>query len=59
MLVQEAEAALRREGIQKIFGLVFKDNEPANAFWESQGYTVRTNLNYRNKSFNENIPKGE
>ena len=59
MLVRAAEEALSREGIHKIFGLVFKDNEPANAFWESQGYTVRTNLHYRNKSLNENIPQGE
>ncbi len=58
-LVKEAEQALKKEGIQKIFGLVFKDNETANAFWESQGYSLRTNLNYRNKSLNPDIPTGE
>ena len=58
-LVKEAEQALQKEGIQKIFGLVFKDNETANAFWESQGYSLRTNLNYRNKSLNPDIPTGE
>ena len=58
-LVSTAEGALKKEGIQKIFGLVFKDNEPANSFWESQGYTLRTNLNYRNKSLNDEIPAGE
>lgn len=58
-LVREAEEALRREGITKVFGLVFKDNDAANAFWETQGYTLRTNLNYRNKSLNENVPQGE
>ena len=58
-LVTSAEAALRKEGIQKIFGLVFKDNDAANNFWESQGYTLRTNLNYRNKSLNQEIPAGE
>ena len=58
-LVQNAEEALRKEGITKIFGLVFKDNEPANAFWEEQGYTLRTNLNYRNKSLNQDVPQGE
>ena len=58
-LVSIAEKALKEEGIQKIFGLVFKDNDPANAFWESQGYSLRTNLNYRNKSLNEDIPVGE
>ena len=59
MLVQKAEAALSREGINKVFGLVFKDNDGANNFWEEQGYTLRTNLNYRNKSLNENVPQGE
>lgn len=59
LLVQKAEDALRNEGITKIFGLVFKDNDTANAFWEQQGYTLRTNLNYRNKSLNEDVPQGE
>ena len=58
-LVSLAEDALKKEGIQKVFGLVFKDNGPANAFWEQQGYSLRTNLNYRNKSLNEEIPMGE
>lgn len=58
-LVQAAEDALRREGITKVFGLVFKDNDAANGFWEEQGYTLRTNLNYRNKSLNEKVPQGE
>lgn len=58
-LVRQAEEALIQEGITKIFGLVFKDNDPANAFWEEQGYTLRTNLNYRNKSLNKDVPQGE
>ena len=58
-LVCEAENALKKEGISKIFGLVFKDNDVANAFWEKQGYSLRTNLNYRNKSLNDAVPKGE
>lgn len=59
MLVKKAEDALKNEGITKIFGLVFKDNDVANAFWERQGYTLRTNLNYRNKSLDKNVPQGE
>lgn len=59
LLVQKAEEALTEEGITKMFGLIFKDNDIANAFWESQGYSLRTNLNYRNKSFNKNVPQGE
>ena len=58
-LVSLAEKALKKEGIQKIFGLVFSDNEPANLFWEKQGYSLRTNLNYRNKSLNAQIPAGD
>ena len=58
-LVKEAEAALKKEGISKIFGLVFKDNDDANAFWERKGYSLRTNLNYRNKSLNDAVPQGE
>ncbi|MBQ9208236.1 MAG: GNAT family N-acetyltransferase [Oscillospiraceae bacterium] len=58
-LVQTAEAALREEGIQKIFCLVFIDNDNANSFWEKMGYSLRSNLNYRNKSLNADIPTGE
>ena len=58
-LVSLAERALKKEGIQKIFGLVFSDNEPANRFWEKQGYSLRTNLDYRNKSLNAKIPAGD
>lgn len=58
-LLHEAEEAMKKEGIQKIFGLVFKDNDAANAFWEDRGYSLRTNLNYRNKSLNADIPTGE
>ncbi|MCQ2241694.1 GNAT family N-acetyltransferase [Treponema sp.] len=59
MLVEAAEKSLKAEGIQKIFILVFNDNEKGNAFWEKQGYSLRTNLNYRNKSLNSEIPAGE
>ncbi len=58
-LLAEAEKALKEEGIQKVFGLVFRDNDIANAFWENRGYSLRTNLNYRNKSLNAEIPAGE
>ena len=58
-LVVRAEEALKHEGIQKIFCLVFTDNEAANLFWEKQGYSLRTNLHYRNKSLNEQVPTGK
>lgn len=58
-LVSAAEAALKAEGIQKIFALVFRDNDTGNAFWEQQGYSLRTDLNYRNKSLNPAVPTGK
>ena len=58
-LVSLAEEALKEEGIRKVFGLVFTNNDAGNLFWESQGYTLRTNLNYRNKSLDDRIPTGE
>ena len=58
-LLSKSEAALKEEGINKIFCLVFKDNDPENSFWEEHGYAVRTNLNYRNKSLCDSIPQGE
>ncbi len=54
-LVAKAEEALKKEGITK----AFKDNDKANSFWEKMGYSLRTNLNYRNKSLNANVPTGE
>ncbi len=47
--------ALKRENISKVALLVFKYNEAGNAFWESQGFTVRDDLNYRNKALRELI----
>ena len=35
-----------------------KDNDFMMLFREKQGYSLRTNLNYRNKSLNERIPTG-
>ena len=58
MLVRRAEEALRAEGISKVFGLVFKDNDTANAFWEAQGYTLRTDIDYRNKSLDAAVLQG-
>ena len=58
-LVAAAEEALQGEGIQKVFCLVFKDNEGGNAFWEAAGYSLRTNLHYRNKSLHGAVPMGE
>ena len=58
-LVKMAEEGLKKEGIQKIFCIVFSNNDEANSFWEKMDYSLRTNINYRNKSLNDQIPKGE
>lgn len=49
-LVEHAMAALEAEGIIKVNLVVFSHNEKGNAFWEKLGFTVRTDLIYRNKS---------
>jgi ribosomal protein S18 acetylase RimI-like enzyme len=49
-LVQAALEALSSEGITKAMLVVFKANNGGNEFWESQGFTTRNDLIYRNKS---------
>jgi ribosomal protein S18 acetylase RimI-like enzyme len=52
-LADAACDALRAEGINRVGMLIFSDNQRGNAFWESQGWQTRPDLNYRNKSLNE------
>ena len=52
-LLEQALTALREEGISKVFLVVFKQNESGNAFWESKGFTLREDLNYRNQALQE------
>ena len=52
-LADTACDALRAEGINRVGMLVFASNQQGNAFWESQGWQTRPDLNYRNKSLNE------
>ena len=49
-LVELALEALKNEGINKVLLVAFKKNEGGNAFWEAQGFTLREDLNYRNKA---------
>ena len=49
-LVEHALEALKAEGIHKVALVVFTRNEAGNAFWESQGFTARNDLVYRNKA---------
>lgn len=52
-LADAACDALRAEGINRVGMLVFAGNHQGNTFWESQGWQTRPDLNYRNKSLNE------
>jgi ribosomal protein S18 acetylase RimI-like enzyme len=54
-LVELSLNALKEEGITKVLLVAFKKNEGGNAFWESQGFTLREDLNYRNKALTELI----
>ena len=54
-LVETAMDALKQLGISKVALVVFERNKSGNAFWEKQGFTVRTDITYRNKSLVEMI----
>ena len=54
-LLSHALEALKAEGIHKVACVVFQRNEAGNAFWESQGFTERLDLAYRNKALTELI----
>lgn len=54
-LVHTTLKALKQSGINKVALVVFDKNESGNQFWEKQGFTVREDLVYRNKSITEMI----
>lgn len=51
-LVNTTIDALKKLGINKIALVVFDKNDNGNAFWKKQGFTVRNDLIYRNKTIN-------
>ncbi|MBQ4266432.1 MAG: GNAT family N-acetyltransferase [Clostridia bacterium] len=56
-LVDAAMSALQREGITKVALVAFARNESGNAFWENQGFVLREDLSYRNRSIRETVRK--
>lgn len=48
-LVDLALTSLKKEGINKVAFVVFKNNEIGNKFWEKLGFKERKDLVYRNK----------
>ncbi len=50
--------ALKKEGINKVSLIAFKNNEIGNRFWKRVGWTFREDLNYYDFTLNEeNITK--
>jgi len=49
-LAEAALEALKDEGISKAALVVFSQNKEGNDFWEHIGFTMRPDLNYRNKA---------
>lgn len=49
-LVDTAIKSLAELGINKVALVVFGENEIGNEFWEKQGFRVRNDLVYRNKT---------
>lgn len=49
-LVEATVDGLKNEGISKAALVVFSRNEGGNAFWERMGFSVRSDLMYRNKA---------
>lgn len=49
-LVEAALEALKSQGIHKVALVTFRSNEAGNRFWESEGFTDRTDLVYRDKA---------
>lgn len=52
-LLERALDALKAEGIKKVALLVFRYNEAGNAFWEKMGFSLREDVNYRNRALAE------
>lgn len=48
-LAETALSALEAEGIRKAALVVFSENDTGNAFREHLGFSVRTDLTYRNR----------
>ncbi len=54
-LTEAAMEALKSEGIAKATLVAFETNHLGNSFWESEGFTKREDLVYRNKSLNSQV----
>ena len=48
-LLDRAMEALQKEGIKKVYVILYKNNEVGNAFWEKRGFNIPEGLLYRAK----------
>jgi ribosomal protein S18 acetylase RimI-like enzyme len=51
-LLDKVIEAVSNEGIHKIALVVYENNQVGNDFWSGQGFDLRDDLNYRNRSIN-------
>ena len=49
-LVEKSKQTLRDCGIAKVSLVAFANNAAGNAFWESQGFSAREDVQYRNRA---------
>lgn len=54
-LVEAVVETMRKEEINKLALVVFRDNLPGNRFWEFMGFEGRDDLIYRDLSINPNV----
>lgn len=53
MMVEKVLQQFQQLKIHKVALLVFAHNQQGNCFWEKLGFTLRNDVNYRNKSLVE------
>lgn len=51
-LVDKTLESLKQENIHKVALVVYRSNQTGNAFWEAIGFSLRSDLDYRNISLN-------
>lgn len=54
-LVDRTVQTLQNIGIHKVALVVFERNQDGNRFWENEGFIIREDLVYRNKTITEMI----
>ena len=52
-LVEAAVEAMRKEGIIRVNLFVYEDNDEGKYFWNTQGFTVREDLDYMDRDLEE------